>query len=67
MQNKLNETWHGVIIDYLFIQGEKLENIFAHAIKRKYRDDGHEYYEIMVPSHNFFTCYIDSDKIEEFL
>jgi hypothetical protein len=21
----------------------------------------------MVPSHNFFTCYIDGDKIEKFL
>ena len=67
MQKKLNEDWRGVIIDYLFIKGEKIENIFAHAVKRKHRNDGHEYYEIMVPTYNFCTYFVDSDKIERFL
>ena len=69
MQQILSKyDWIPVVIDYLYIAGDKLENIFAHAkVIHDYREDGYEYYEIMVPSHNFFTCYIDADKIEEFL
>lgn len=68
MQQDSTEEWQGVVIDYLYINGDRLENIFAHAkIVHGYREDDYEYYEIMVPSHNFFVCYIDGNKIEEFL
>lgn len=60
--------WIPVVVDYLYVDGKKLENVFAHAkIVHNYREDGYAYYEIMVPSHDFFACYIDADKIEEFL
>ena len=60
--------WIPVLVDYLYVAGDKLENIFAHAkIIHGYREDGYEYYEVMIPSHDFFTCYIDANKIERFL
>ena len=68
MQQDLTEGWLGVVIDYLYINGDRIDNIFAHAkVVHDYREDSYEYYEIMVPSHNFFTCYIDGGKIAEFL
>lgn len=63
-----SENWQGVIIDYLFVMGDRIENVFAHAkLIHGYREDNYDYYEVMVPSHNFFTCYIDGNKIETFL
>ena len=69
MQQEASESeWIPVVVDYLYVAGDKLENVFAHAkVIHGYREDGYEYYEIMIPSHDFFTCYIDADKIEEFL
>lgn len=68
MQQDSTEGWQGVIVDYLYVMGDRIENVFAHAkVIHGYRDDGYEYYEIMVPSYDYFTCYIDGDKIEEFL
>ena len=67
-QELINLEWIPVIIDYLYVLGDRLENIFAHAkIIHGYNEVGYEYYEIMVPSRDFFTCYIDADKIKEFL
>jgi len=68
LQVKNKNEWIPVIVNYLYIQGDKLEKIFAHAkVVHDYNESGYEYYEIMIPSHEFFTCYIDADKIEEFL
>jgi len=69
MHQELNKSeWIPVIVNYLYILGDRLENIFAHAkIVHDFNEDGYEYYEIMIPSHDFFTCYVDADKIEEFL
>ena len=67
-QTSIKPEWVPVVVDYLYIAGDRLENVFAHAkVIHGYREDSYEYYEIMIPSHNFFTCYIDADKIEEFL
>lgn len=67
-QEQSKPEWIPVVIDYLYVSGDKLENIFAHAkVIHGYREDGYEYYEIMIPSRDFFTCYIDANKIEEFL
>ena len=68
LQETSKNEWIPVVVDYLYVAGDKLEKIFAHAkVVHCYNEDGYEYYEIMIPSHDFFTCYIDADKIEEFL
>lgn len=68
--NKLSHKneWIPVIVDYLYITNNKIKNVFAHAkVIHGHLEDDYKYYEIMIPSHDFFTCYIDKNKIKEFL
>ena len=69
MQQDLSKfEWIPVVVDYLYVAGDKIENVFAHAkVVHGHQEEGYEYYEIMIPSHDFFTCYIDAKRIEEFL
>jgi hypothetical protein len=67
-----NNKWRPVIIDYLYLIEDsktlKCKDVFAHAkiiSKSESRED--DYYELMIPSHNYFICYIDEKKIKAFL
>ena len=69
-QVSIKPEWVPVVVDYLYIAGDKLENVFAHA-KVIHGNSDHcdinPYYEVMIPSHNYFFCYVDKRKIEKFL
>lgn len=56
------EDWLPVVLDYIFIKGDKIENIFAHAKKQS-----ENHFLIMVPSHNYFSSFISTDKIKVYL
>ena len=63
-----NEEWCPVVVDYLYLGEEKHKNIFAHAkIISKTDEESDNYYELMIPSHDYFTCYIVEKKIKRFL
>jgi hypothetical protein len=64
----INEEWLPVVIDYLFLGEEKHKDIFAHAkIISKTDLESDNYYELMIPSHDYFICYIVEKKIKRFL
>ena len=63
-----NEEWCPVVVDYLYLGEEKHKNIFAHAkIISKTDEESDNYYELMIPSHDYFICYIVEKKIKRFL
>jgi hypothetical protein len=63
-----SEEWLPVVIDYLYLGEEKNEDVFAHAkIISKTDSESDDYYELMIPSHDYFVCYIVKKKIKRFL
>jgi hypothetical protein len=69
LKKDANNKWIGVIVNYIYFKEVKHENIFAHA-KLVHEVSGEKdlnYYEIIVPALEFFTCYIDNKKIIKFL
>jgi hypothetical protein len=64
----VNKEWIGAIIDYVYCEGIKYENVFAHVKLIHTSDDlEDDYYEIMIPSNEFYTCYISGKKILKLL
>jgi len=63
-----SEEWRPVVIDYLYLGEEKHKDIFAHAkIISRTDEEADNYYELMIPSHDYFICYIVEKKIKRFL
>ena len=63
-----SEEWRPVVIDYLYLGEEKHKDIFAHAkIISRTDAEADNYYELMIPSHDYFICYIVEKKIKRFL
>tara|TARA_B000000557_G_C20510966_1_gene332122 strand:- start:109 stop:324 length:216 start_codon:yes stop_codon:yes gene_type:complete len=68
LKKDVNKDWLGVIVNHIYYEGIKYEKIFAHAkLIHKTEDFEDDYYEIMIPSKNFFICYITARKISKFL
>lgn len=64
----LEDNWEGVIVDYIYYEGDRYDSIFAHAKALNRKDDPEDYYyELMIPSLDFFYCYVDRKKIVKFL
>ena len=60
--------WLPIIVDYLYLNGDKVVDVFAHAkVISSVGDDSEDYYELIIPSHEYFTCYIVKEKIRCFL
>lgn len=68
LKKDVNKDWIGAIVDYVYCEGIKHENVFAHVkLIHKSEDKEDDYYEIMIPSHEFYTCYISGKKILKLL
>tara|TARA_B000000557_G_scaffold257160_1_gene250173 strand:+ start:1519 stop:1734 length:216 start_codon:yes stop_codon:yes gene_type:complete len=69
LKKDVNSKWKGAIIDYIYSKEEIHKNIFAHVrVVHEIPDEKYlKYYEIMIPSLEFYTCYIEEKKIIKFL
>jgi len=69
LKKDANNKWIGTIINYIYFKEEIHKNIFAHAkVVHEIPDEkDSKYYEIMIPSLEFYTCYIEEKKIIKFL
>ena len=69
LKKDVNSKWAGAIIDYVYFKEEIYNNIFAHVkVVHEIPDEkDSKYYEIMIPSLEFYTCYIEEKKIIKFL
>lgn len=59
----INKGWKAAIVNNLYVNGKREENVFVHAklVHRVEKDDC--YYEIMVPTENFKISYVTEDKV----